>query len=66
MYQATAFNGRLTVTGTIEGTMLHLVRKFDDEVQHKFLRADIHASTDDDVRMAVREDINWLQRNMFR
>jgi hypothetical protein len=63
-YSASALGGNLTVTGTIEGQDLHIVRSFRGQIQHKFLRADIHANTPDELRIAVHADLDWLRRNL--
>ena len=60
----TALSGKLVVTGSVEGAALHLIRIFRGSVQHKFLRADIHAATPDDLRIAVQADCDYLMRSL--
>jgi hypothetical protein len=64
-FTASGLNGALVVTGTVEGADLHIVRSFRGQVQHKFLRADIHAATADDLRIAVLADVEYLRTALF-
>lgn len=61
-YTASAWDGSLTVTGTVEGDTLRLMRSYAGQVQYKFLRADIHANTPDELRIAVHADLDYLTR----
>lgn len=56
---ASRLDGRLTVEGTIEGEKLHLIRRYNGQVQHKFLRADLYGTSDDSIQIAVEADADF-------